>query len=98
MPIESSSGGHMLELLTSLTPALVLVFALVGVLGLVFGAAGLDPEEPQAAKPSRATGSNNNGARCRNFDDRRQVASFETRIDTTTSCHACTCLVRARLM
>src|SRR5712671_5092765 len=98
MPFASTSSAPNFELLAILTTALVLVFALVGVLGLVFGAAGLDPEEPQAAKPSRATGSNNNGARCRNFDDRRQVASFETRIDTITSRHACTCLVRARQM
>jgi hypothetical protein len=58
------------------------------VLGLVFVVAAFDPEEPQAAKRSRATGSVNNDARRRNLDDRRQVASLETRIDITTSCHA----------
>jgi hypothetical protein len=46
-------------------PAFVVVF------GLVFGAAVFDPEEPQAAKTSRASGGENNHALRPKLDERR---------------------------
>ena len=68
MPLASTSSGPNFELLDIITtvpadvPALVVVLGLVVVVGLVFGAAAFDPDEPQAARPTRATGTTSNHA------------------------------------
>jgi hypothetical protein len=71
MPLASTSSGPNFEVLDIITTGAVALPALVVVVGLVFGAAAFDPEEPQAAKTTSASGSDNNHALRPQLDERR---------------------------
>jgi hypothetical protein len=71
IPFASTSIAPNFEVLDIITTVPVDVPAFVVVFGLVFDAAVFDPEEPQAVKASRASGSENNHALRPKLDERR---------------------------